>query len=86
MLKWKPIFLFSDNVDSAAMIPAVQAAIALAENANTAPLMPMSICLDNDCQTTSGIDDQGNSIDGGKALQIADHERKVSGGYPWTGH
>ena len=34
--------LFSDNVDSTAMIPAVQAAIALAENANTAPLMPMS--------------------------------------------
>ncbi|WP_242014217.1 hypothetical protein [Klebsiella quasipneumoniae] len=37
---------------------------------------PVSV-LDNDCQTTSGIDDQGNSIDGGKALQIADHERKL---------
>lgn len=35
--------LFSDNVDSAAMIPAVQAAIALAgKMQNTAPLMPMS--------------------------------------------
>ncbi|MFV0100324.1 hypothetical protein, partial [Klebsiella pneumoniae] len=71
--------LFSDNVDSAAMIPAVQAAIALAENAKHGTANadePVSV-LDNDCQTTSGIDDQGNSIDGGKALQIADHERKL---------
>ncbi|MCS5939704.1 hypothetical protein [Klebsiella variicola] len=71
--------LFSDNVDSAAMIPAVQAAIALAENANHGIANadePVSV-LDNESQTTSGIDDQGNSIDGGKALQIADHERTL---------
>ncbi|WMW82618.1 hypothetical protein [Klebsiella pneumoniae] len=71
--------LFSDNVDSTAMIPAVQAAIALAENAKHGTANadePVSV-LDNDCLTTSGIDDQGNSIDGGKALQIADHERKL---------
>lgn len=71
--------LFSDNVDSTAMIPAVQATIALAENAKHGTANadePVSV-LDNDCLTTSGIDDQGNSIDGGKALQIADHERKL---------
>ncbi len=39
------------------------------------PMQPVSV-LDNDCQTTSGINDQGNGIDGGKALQIADHERE----------
>ncbi|SXP66890.1 DUF957 domain-containing protein [Klebsiella pneumoniae] len=68
--------LFCDNVDSAAMIPAVQAAIALAEYAKHGTANadgPVSV-LDNDSQTTSGID---NSIDGGKALQIADHERKL---------
>ena len=61
--------LFSDNVDSTAMIPAVQAAIALAEMQNTAPLMPMSQYLSSitTVRTTSGIDDRGNSIDGGKA-------------------
>ncbi|HIG8798271.1 TPA: hypothetical protein ACYEOW_004851 [Raoultella terrigena] len=71
--------LFSDNVDSAAMIPAVQAAIALAENANhgTANADDPVCVLDNGSQTTNGIDYQGNSIDGGKALQIADDGRKL---------
>ncbi|WP_227514833.1 hypothetical protein [Raoultella ornithinolytica] len=71
--------IFADDIDSAAMIPAVQAAIELAKDASCGDAKDAHpVCIvDNGHQTTIEIHNQGNSIDTGKALQIAEHIRKL---------
>lgn len=71
--------IFADDIDSAAMIPAVQAAIELAKDASYGDAKDAHpVCIvDNGHQTTIEIHNQGNSIDEGKAFQIADDVSKL---------